>query len=121
MQAKVARPRRLAALMRKRGWHHKTPRNGMRRRLHSLANEHHPWWDWGHRVMILVGQDQGGNWSEPEPPTWYYRLGTPKRMWRTGYPRHPRRHDGMHRVVNYVWGDIDGEPVGAHYMPVGHG
>jgi hypothetical protein len=75
--------------MRKRGWSHKTPNNGMRRRLWSLNVERHPWWDWGHRLMIFTGTDMGGTWSEPEPPTWYYRMGTPTRMWRTGYPQHP--------------------------------
>lgn len=41
--------------------------------------------------MAIVGQDHGGNWSEPSPPTWYYRLGNGKRMWRTGFPIHPVR------------------------------
>lgn len=79
----------LARLMRKRGWHYRTPSNGLRHRTYDLTAERHPWYDWGHRLMILVGDDQGGNWSEPTPPTWWYRQGPPKRMWRTGYPRHP--------------------------------
>lgn len=86
---KRARKQRLATLLRRIGWAYDVPRNGLRRRIYCLAMERHPWWDWGHRLMILVGMDFGGNWSEPEPPTWYYRLGPPKRMWRTHYPRHP--------------------------------
>ena len=63
----------------------------LRRKNHRrLADQFRwPWWDWGHRLMALVGQDQGGSWAEPIPPTWYYRLGTGKRMWFTGYPFHP--------------------------------
>ncbi len=79
----------LVKLMRKRHWSHKTPRDGLRRRIFDLVSEHHRWWDWGHRLMILTGSDDGGNWGEPEPPTWFYRLGPPKRMARTKYPRHP--------------------------------
>lgn len=59
------------------------------RRLADLVTSRHRWWDWGHRLMALVGQDFGGSWSEPSPPTWYYRVGTGKRMWRTGFPIHP--------------------------------
>lgn len=39
--------------------------------------------------MTLTGQDFGGTWDAPTPPTWYYRLGDGKKMWRTGYPSHP--------------------------------
>lgn len=101
-----ARKRRLASLLRKLGWAYDVPRNGLRRRLYSLAMEHHPWWDWGHRVMILTGVDFGGNWSEPEPPTWWYRRGPAVHMKRTGFPRHPLRtfqivteYDEMRRLT----------------------
>ncbi len=71
----------------KRGWN-KSDSTGLRRRLISLLYERHVWYDWGHRVMILVGDNDCGNWSEPEMETWYYRQVTPmKRMWRTNYPR----------------------------------
>lgn len=79
--------RRVETFLRKRGWNHKTPRDGIRRRIYCLASDRRPWYDWGHRLMILVGDDDCGNWSEPEPATWWYRPGEPKRMWRTGYPR----------------------------------
>lgn len=29
----------------------------------------------------------------------------------------PRKHEGMHRTGNYVWGEIGGEPIGARYDP----
>jgi hypothetical protein len=80
--------RRIAQRLRERGaWRH-AYRSPWRYRTLALLNARHPWWDWGHWLMILVGQDQGGNWSQYEPPPWFYRLGEPKRMWRTGYPRH---------------------------------
>src|SRR6185437_7202827 len=222
---------RAAKLMRSRKWSYEKPSNGLRARLYALVVAHHPWWDWGHYLMILTGTDFGGNWSEPEPPTWWYHRVGKKQMWRTGYPRDrfqiikgdyeefrrlteglnedrmyewkavgfdqdgqlflghrywggdfyglpqdevaivrrylrmahrhgwfglrhwlysqalhaavyrhkpgscratppkgqggydhwfcqlKRRHDGMHRFNNYVWGDIGGEPVGALYDP----
>lgn len=86
---KVARSRRAEKWMRKRGWNYQTPRNGLRRRLWSLASNHQPWWDWGNRLMVITGSDMGGSWDEPTAPTWWYRLGDPKRMPRTGYPTHP--------------------------------
>lgn len=88
-QAKAAKRKRLAKHLRKRGWSYDVPRDGLRRRIFCLVNENYRWYDWGHRLMILVGKDFGGNWSEPEPPTWWYRRGPAKRMWRTGFPRHP--------------------------------
>lgn len=86
--AMAAKPRRLERAMRKRGWSYKTPRDGLRRRAWSLASERGPWWDWGHRLMALVGTDDCGNWDEPTPPTWWYRLDPGKPMRRTRYPRH---------------------------------
>lgn len=112
----------LAKLMRRRGWAYKTPRDGLRRRLYCLTIDRWPWWDWGHPLMTLTGSDFGGNWSDPHEgvPTWYYRLGTPKRMWRTGYPRHPlstfevitdydtfrQRTEGLNEDQMYEWSAI---------------
>lgn len=59
-----------------------------RTRIVSLLDTR-PWWDWGHMLMVLAGENICGNWSEPEPPTWFYRYREPKRMAFTGYPRHP--------------------------------
>lgn len=94
MGEKYVRPRkrlrdRVGNLMRRRGWNRSARTGSLRHRIYSLTTARHRWHDWGHYLMILVGQDFGGNWSEPTPPTWWYRLGPPKRMWRTGYPRHP--------------------------------
>lgn len=103
--------------MRKRGWGYTSKRGGAMHRVYDLLMMRFPWWDWGHRLMALVGDDFGGNWSEPSPPTWWYRLGTPKRMWRTGYPIHPlstfeivtdydefrRRTEGLNEDQMYEW------------------
>jgi hypothetical protein len=59
--------------MRRRGWGHETPRNGLRARLLALTVDRSPWWDWGHKVMILVGDNSIGNWAEPGLETWWYR------------------------------------------------
>ena len=65
------------------------PDNSIRHRLHHVISERAPWWAWGGRVMALTGSNFGGNYQAPTPPTWWYRLDTPKRMWFTGYPIHP--------------------------------
>jgi hypothetical protein len=75
--------------MRRRKWNYAKPRDGLRHRLYDLVSGRHRWYDWGHRLMILTGTDFGGSWSEPTPPTWWYRQGPPKIMRRTGFPRHP--------------------------------
>lgn len=80
---------RLGRFLYKRGWTRGEKYDTWRKRVYDLLTDRHPWYDWGHRLMTVVGQDFGGNWSEPSPPTWYYRLGTPKRMRFTGYPIHP--------------------------------
>lgn len=81
--------RRSAMFLRRRGWSYDTPRNGLRTRIVALLDDRHPWWDWGHRLMIVVGSDFGGNWAEPRPPTWWYRRGPAKPMARTGFRTHP--------------------------------
>ena len=120
----------LAKLMRKAGWAYKTPRNGIRRRLYCLAMERHPWWDWGHPLMILTGSDFGGNWSEPEPPTWWYRRGPAKTMRRTGFPRHPvstfqivtdydefrRLTEGLNEDGMYEWNALNVNQDGALHL-----
>lgn len=75
--------------LRRRGWYYDTPRNGLRTRIVALLDCRDPWWDWGHRLMVVVGRDFGGNWSEPVPPTWWYRQGPAKHQVRTGFPTHP--------------------------------
>jgi hypothetical protein len=84
----IAQSRRIEKTLRAWGWNRRT---GLRCRFWSLAYARHPWWDWGHRVMILVGSDFGGNWDSPKPPTWWYVAAPHGRMRRTGYPR--RRYE----------------------------
>lgn len=75
----------------KLGWYKTEYDNKIRGRIHHifLRNHGHPWYDWGHRVMILVGTCIAGNYNDPTPPTWWYKHGPPKSMFRTKYPRHP--------------------------------
>jgi hypothetical protein len=71
-----------AKLARRLGWNH-IHGDGLRPRLWDLASDGRPWWDWGHRLMTVVGSDFGGNWDEPKPPTWWYRhpdLAVPHRV-----------------------------------------
>ena len=133
---KAARKRRLrdrvVRHLRKRGWSSGDNHGKWRNRVVDLLNDRHHWWDWGHPLMTLTGSDFGGSWAEPEPPTWWYRLGPPKHMWRTHYPRHPlstfeivtdydefkRRTEGLNEDEMYEWKAIavnqDGELILGH-------
>jgi len=86
----VTRIPMLYRLARRRRWNC-APDDSIRRRIWSLASDRHPWWDWGHRLMVVVGQDDGGNWAEPRMRTVWYREVAPVRMWRTRFPTHPPR------------------------------
>lgn len=119
--AKRTLRRRLARRLYDRGWCNDVPQNGIRHRIYDLVGSNHPWWDWGHALMIVVGRDSCGNWSEPLPPTWWYRQGPPRRMFRTGYPTHPprtyevitsydayrERIDGLNEDQRYEWQAIN--------------
>lgn len=85
--AKRTASRRLANRMRRHGW--LGDDDALRTRVYRIVSDYRGrWWDWGHPVMTLVGSGWGGNYQEPTPPTWWYRTETsPRRMWRTGYPR----------------------------------
>lgn len=110
-----AHRRPAARLLRKLGWNR--AHGTVRRRVYDLAVCHYPWWDWGHRLVIVVGRDWGGSWDEPQPPTWWYRLGPPKPMAFTRWPRHPlstfeivtdydefrRRTEGLNEDQMYEW------------------
>ncbi len=108
---------------------HKEHYGGFRDRMCSLLIARHPWWDWGHRLMILTGSYNGGNWAEPEPPTWWYREVGKKQMARTGYPRRVlgvvkdydefrRLTEGLNEDELYGWSalafDQDGELILGH-------
>lgn len=78
--------------MRRAGWHKSKHDAWITGRAYTLMVRHRaPWWDWGHRVMTLVGTPSGGNYDSPRPETWWYREGSPESMIRTGYPVHPMR------------------------------
>lgn len=64
----------------KRRWYYDTPEGGVRSRVVSLLRERSPWWDWGHRVMILVGRAWCGSYDIPQPPTIWYRFVGPKKL-----------------------------------------
>lgn len=81
--------RRLSRLTFKLGWHKAKHDNWITGRIHHLILRREHWYNWGHKVMTLVGTCVGGNYNSPEPKTWWYRLGPPRHMWRTKYPRHP--------------------------------
>lgn len=90
MTATAQQTPRLYRFTRHLGWH-RSPGDSIKGRIYHLLWMHHPWWDWGHRVMVLVGQDNGGNYDSPSPRTIWYREGKAVRMWRTKYPTHPPR------------------------------
>lgn len=61
--------------------------NKLRGRILDLVSARHLWWDVGHYGMILFGTNKCGNYSSPEPETWYYREIETRRSPITGYPR----------------------------------
>lgn len=81
--------RSLARRCRKRNWHYSEHDQHLRGRLVRLLDMRYPWYDWGHRALVLFGDCEGGNYGDPKPETWWYRRGECKRMWRTNYPRYP--------------------------------
>lgn len=84
------KPSPMYALARRFRWN-AAPTDSMRYRCWRLTTGGWPWWDWGHRLMVLIGDDFGGNAVEPEMRTLWYRRGPAVRMFRTGYPTHPPR------------------------------
>lgn len=127
---KAAHARPIAKLLRKRGWNR--AHGTTRRRIYDLAVDRRPWWDWGHRLMVITGSDFGGSWDQPNPPTWWYRRSPPKRQWRTGFPHYPlstfeivtdhaqmrRLTDGLDEDQMYEWQaigvDQDGDLILGH-------
>lgn len=88
--------------MRNAGWHRAPVDSSIRGRLYQLTSRRLPWWDWGHRVMVLTGTSSGGNYDSPTFETWWYRKGGPPvAMRRTGYPCYPLR------TFQVVKGDYD--------------
>jgi hypothetical protein len=130
-QVKAARKRRVYRVLRKFGWHMGKHDPWITGRLYTLAVRRGPWYDWGHPLMILVGDPHGGNYDEPSMRTWWYRLGPPKHMWRTRYPRNPlstfevikdyetfrQRTEGLNESEMYEWQALcihDGELTLGH-------
>lgn len=56
------------------------PDGTLRHRLQKTFGQRRPWWDWGHRVMTLVGRWDGtGHYSIPRGrDMWYYETGRGK-------------------------------------------
>lgn len=53
----------------------KTREGGLVHRLLTIAGDHHRWYDWGHRVMTLVGRWDGtGDYSTPRGRDLWYRF-----------------------------------------------
>lgn len=47
---------------------------GLADRLLTIAIDRHPWYDWGHRVMILVGRASLGDYGIPRGRDLWYRF-----------------------------------------------
>lgn len=45
---------------------------GLRRRLRHAIENQRGWWDWAVPVDALFGRDDCGNYSPPEPRSWYW-------------------------------------------------
>ena len=52
----------------------KTREGGIAYRLLTTAGDHHHWYDWGHRLMVLVGDYRTGSYEAPRGRDLWYRF-----------------------------------------------
>lgn len=52
----------------------KTREGGIAHRVLTIAGDRHPWYDWGHRLMILVGDYRVGSFDAPRGRDLWYRF-----------------------------------------------
>ena len=64
--------RALAKRARKAGWHMSEMDNTIRSRIYHVLSERGPWWDWGRRVMWLVGRNDSGSAGTPRGRDLWY-------------------------------------------------
>lgn len=63
------RARRAAIRLRQR-----TREGSLAHRLASMVSDHHLWYDWGHRLMTLVGDYRTGSYDTPRGRDLWYRF-----------------------------------------------
>ncbi len=64
---------RLRRNLYKRGWTRGKNQGGIRHRIHDIVSNRHPWYDWGHPLMTLIGQYRHGSWDAPRVrDMWFY-------------------------------------------------
>jgi hypothetical protein len=83
-------------------------------RIVVIRSRHYPWWDWGHRVMILVGRDDGGSYDVPRPRDLWFRHDAGKLITTTDYSVVRKNNDGEWRIFD---SQNDGHEVVVGYWP----
>jgi hypothetical protein len=128
MTARTLRSR-LSRITRRLGWNRAKHDDWITGRVHHLLIDHHPWWDWGHPLMTLVGSSWGGNYQEPKPSTWWYCNAPHVKQRFTGFPRRrldvvteydefKRRTEGLNEDQLYEWKAINWSQDGE--LQLGH-
>jgi hypothetical protein len=59
--------------MHRRGWTRGQHEGGPLHRLHDVLQRRHPWYDWGHPLMILTGRYDSGSWDVPRVRDLWFR------------------------------------------------
>lgn len=106
--------RNLRRALYKRGWTRAKNEGRLRHRIHDLIGNRHPWYDWGHLLMILVGQYRHGSWDAPHVrDMWFRRVGRDQFVTTNNYddvranPEHEWRifdsQDDGHTIVIGWW------------------
>lgn len=52
----------------------KVQEGSLAHRVLTVATDHYPWYDWGHRLMMLVGEHRRGDYEPPRGRDLWYRF-----------------------------------------------
>lgn len=105
---------KVARYIRKRGWTSREHEGGLLHRVHDLTVRRLRWWDWGHRVMILVGRYDTGTWGVPRVRDLWFRPEGGKFVTTRDYARVRARNDGEWRIFD---SQDDGHTIVIGYWP----
>lgn len=97
----------------KRGWTRGPLTGSMRHRLHDIVGNRHPWYDWGHLLMTLIGQYRSGSWDAPRVRDMWFRQGPTRGSFIT-----TRSYEDVRNTPNNEWRIFDSQDDG-HTILIG--
>lgn len=85
------------------------------RRIRMIRDRRYPWWDWGHRVLLLAAREDGGSADGvPRPADLWFRREGDRLVATRDYSVVRERNDGEWRVFD---SQNDGHDVVVGYWP----